>query len=76
MSWRAQSNKATDNEIKVEVNWGKTNEVTPAWHRLWQLLLSPGLGPTVKGGIRHEQFTGVQQDAEETGEAEPQDYFQ
>jgi hypothetical protein len=64
-----------DDQVKITLDFKTTERVTPAWHRLWRILLSPGPGSTVKGGIRHEQSTGAEQDAEEAGEAKPQEYF-
>ena len=70
------SNRRQAPQAKVTLNLKPCLEITPAWRRLWQLLLSPGPGPGSKGDSNKEQFTGTQQDAEAPGEADPQDYFQ
>ena len=37
--------------IKVVAEWKPTKEVSPAWNRLWQLLLSPKGEPKEKEGV-------------------------
>jgi hypothetical protein len=62
---KVKDNRGKRKELEVNANWGSTPETSPAWRRLWQLLLSPGSHSAMKGEKNECQSAGPGEDTEE-----------
>jgi len=66
------SDRRQADQAKVTLDIKPTRAITPAWCRLWQLLLSSGPGPAGKEGNDNAQLCDSRQEVGKNGEADPQ----